>query len=242
MSTQKTITKTILVCDKLNKNGFFFPREVVQKALTNLDHTVHGYIGQRRGLKDITFIAENPRMTYEGNVIADLLILNNPNGDFLRNYINDSKLVFNLGGTCRMEDVKGLKLVNDFKLIDISADFDFNMTETPAPNIWETSKMYILVKDTIPVGHAVNSAAHASLELYLQYGNEPAMQAWLEHSFKKVSCKVTEEEFELAKRFDGIDHIVITEGNLGGTETAIAFVPRPADDWCGFFNRLPLYS
>lgn len=100
-------------------------------------------------------------------------------------------------------------------------------------------KAYILIKDTIPVGHAVNCAAHASLGMYLDFQKDPLVQKWVEGSFRKVSCKVTEEQFEKAKTYG--DYKVISESNLGeNVEVALAFIPRW--EWPKFFNTLPLYK
>lgn len=85
-------------------------------------------------------------------------------------------------------------------------------------------KMYIAIKNTTPVGHAMNCAAHAAVACVQEYSNYAAMQIWLRASFKKVTCKVNEETFNKLKE---IDHhkVVISESALGGREIAIAFVP-----------------
>ena len=77
-------------------------------------------------------------------------------------------------------------------------------------------KMYILIKDTVDTGHAINSAAHASLMGYLKWRESPEMNEWLSNSFRKVTCKVTEEEFEKAKEYE--DHVVVTELAFGKAE------------------------
>ncbi len=100
------------------------------------------------------------------------------------------------------------------------------------------SKLYILIKDWVDVGHAANSAAHASLMLYLKYKDHPNMKEWLENSFRKVTCEVTEQQFEEAKQFD--DHVVVTENNLDNQEVALIFLPRV--EWPPFFKYLKLYG
>lgn len=99
-------------------------------------------------------------------------------------------------------------------------------------------KMYILIPDDIPLGHAINSAAHASLACYLKYKDAPAMQEWLDHSFKKVTVKVTREQFEAAKY--GWGCVVLTESALDNKEAALAFCPR--DAWSDEFKTFPLYK
>ena len=101
------------------------------------------------------------------------------------------------------------------------------------------SKVYILLKDTVNSGHAVNGAAHASLSLYLQHEDNPYVQEWVKNSFRKVTCSVSEVEFELAKTF-GIDYVTITESMLNGQEIALAFLPRT--EFPEFFKTLKLYK
>ena len=56
-------------------------------------------------------------------------------------------------------------------------------------------KMYILIKDDVPVGFAVVSAAHASLSAYLRFKDAPEVEEWLSGPFYKVICRVSEKEF-----------------------------------------------
>ena len=99
-------------------------------------------------------------------------------------------------------------------------------------------KMYILIKETVPLGFAVLAASHASLAAYLKFRNSPEVTAWLSGPFYKVVCKVTDEEFEKAKTIE--DHVVLTESGLGGQEVAIAFKPR--EEWDKSFKFLRLYK
>ncbi len=98
-------------------------------------------------------------------------------------------------------------------------------------------KMYILIKDSVPLGYALVAAAHASLAAYLKFKDTPEVRAWLAGPFFKAVCKVTDEEFERAKEYP--DHVVITESALGGTEVALAFKPR--EDWPKAFKFYRLY-
>jgi hypothetical protein len=98
-------------------------------------------------------------------------------------------------------------------------------------------KVYILIKDYVPVGHAVNCSAHASLAMWLKFGTNPTVKSWAEKSFKKVSCVVTPKQFEEAKSHE--DYVVITESAFDDEELAIAFAPR--EEWPEFFKTLKLY-
>src|SRR3954471_24033474 len=99
-------------------------------------------------------------------------------------------------------------------------------------------KMYILIKESVPLGFAVLASAHASLAAYLKFKDTPEVTSWLSGPFYKVVCKVSEEEFEKAKQIE--EHVVLTESALGGQEVAIAFKPR--EEWPKAFKFLRLYK
>jgi hypothetical protein len=82
------------------------------------------------------------------------------------------------------------------------------------------------------------AAAHASLAGYLKFKESPELQEWLEISFRKVVCKVSDMEFEQAKEWP--DHLVLTESALGGDEVAIVFKPRKC--WPRTIRRFKLYG
>ena len=56
--------------------------------------------------------------------------------------------------------------------------------------------MYILIKDWVDVGHAINSAAHAGMIAYKKWKNDPAMKEYFKGPIKRVTCKVDEKLFE----------------------------------------------
>lgn len=98
-------------------------------------------------------------------------------------------------------------------------------------------KMYILIRESVPIGFALVAAAHASLAAYLKFKETPEVAHWLSGPFCKAVCKVTDEEFEQAKAC--LDHVVITESGLGGQEVALAFKPRA--EWPKAFKFYRLY-
>lgn len=98
-------------------------------------------------------------------------------------------------------------------------------------------KMYILVRESVPVGFAVLATAHASLACYLKFRETSEIATWLDGPFYKVICRVTDAEFEAAKAVE--DHIVLTESALDGSEVAIAF--RPREEWPKTFKFYRLY-
>ena len=99
-------------------------------------------------------------------------------------------------------------------------------------------KMYILVRESVPIGFALVAVAHASLAGYLKFKDSPEVQTWLSGPFRKTVCKVTDEEFEKAK--ETLDHVVITESALEGREVALVFKPR--EEWPKSFKFLKLYK
>lgn len=100
-------------------------------------------------------------------------------------------------------------------------------------------KMYIAVRESIPVGFAINSAAHASMIAYMKWNlDERDFQDWLLYSFKKVTVKVTDTEFERLKQLD--KHCVISESALDGEEVCIVLCPRK--EWPDEVRQLRLYK
>ncbi|MDM5176016.1 hypothetical protein PO883_02225 [Massilia sp. DJPM01] len=98
-------------------------------------------------------------------------------------------------------------------------------------------KMYILVRDDVPLGFAMVAVAHASLAGYLKFKDTPEVQAWLAGPFFKAVCIVNAREFENAKQVE--DHVVLTESALDNREVAIVF--RPREEWPKMFKFLKLY-
>ena len=99
-------------------------------------------------------------------------------------------------------------------------------------------KMYILVKENIPLGFKAVAISHTSLCTYLKFKDDQETKEWLEKSFRKVIVEVSEEEFEKAKMFD--NHVVITESALDNKE--IAFLFRPMEKIPSFFKMLKLFG
>ncbi len=99
-------------------------------------------------------------------------------------------------------------------------------------------RMYILVLDDIPLGHAINTAAHAATACTLKYLETEEVREWLDTSFRKVTCKVSRKEFEKAIDVEQ-DFVIMTELNLDGRETAVAFKPR--DEYHKAFKFFKLY-
>jgi len=55
-------------------------------------------------------------------------------------------------------------------------------------------KMYILVRDDVPLGFAMVAVAHASLAGYLRFQDTPEVKAWLSGPFFKAVCSVNAKD------------------------------------------------
>jgi peptidyl-tRNA hydrolase len=98
-------------------------------------------------------------------------------------------------------------------------------------------RMYILIRESTPIGYALVAAAHASLAVYFQFQNTPEIKKWLAGTQNKTVCKVSDEEFEAAKLV--ADGVVITERGMRNAEIALAYKPR--DRWPKAFQYFRLY-
>lgn len=99
-------------------------------------------------------------------------------------------------------------------------------------------KMYILVRDDVPLGIAMVSVAHASIGCYKKFKDDECMKIWYEFDWFKVVCKVSKEQFDAAKSIP--NHVIVTEDKFYNEEIAIAFCPRP--EWPEVFSKFKLYN
>ncbi len=105
-------------------------------------------------------------------------------------------------------------------------------------NLTINMKMYILIREHIPIGNALVAAAHASLACYLKFQENENMQIWVNGQFYKVVCKVDDKEFNKVKK--EVDNVVLTESTLNNEEVAIAFCPR--EEYPKYFKFFRLYK
>ena len=93
------------------------------------------------------------------------------------------------------------------------------------------------------VGHAVNTAAHAGAMIDSRgwSKDDPVMKDWYTNSFRKVTCKVTDKEFEKSKTyFNDDEYFLVTEMAFDNKEVAIVF--KPKKEFPKFFSFLKLYK
>ena len=128
------------------------------------------------------------------------------------------------------------------------------IVSTKNPKCQNPLKMYILIRDFMDVGHAVNSCAHAGAMIeshfprvikanhpksdMIGFKKDPIMAEWYADSFRKVTCKVDDKTFEKAKEYE--DYFVVTEMAFDNEEVALVFKPRR--EWPKFFKFLSLYK
>ena len=115
---------------------------------------------------------------------------------------------------------------------------NFDEVEEESNNEHKPLKIYILIKDWIDIGHAVNGVGHAVLILDRKYKDDPIYIDWKDNHFSKVTCKVSEQEFEDAKQYG--DYIVCEEMAFDNQEIMLAFKPR--EEWPKRFKYFKLYK
>ena len=100
-------------------------------------------------------------------------------------------------------------------------------------------KMYILILDTVPDNFVPVMTAHSSLLNYLEYKNDEEMVEWVHDSFKKVTCRVTQEQFDKAMTLED-RYTITTESNLDNMVCTVTFCPR--EEWHWWFKTIPLWT
>ena len=103
-------------------------------------------------------------------------------------------------------------------------------------------KLYILVKESMlerDFGHTILSIAHAMAAGSRNWAGDEIFEKWANESFRKVLCKVSDEQFEKAKTYFPEDEFqVMTECAIDNQELTIVFKPR--EEWPKFFKFLTL--
>lgn len=104
-------------------------------------------------------------------------------------------------------------------------------------------KAYILIKDTAPIGLGINAASHCGFLLNKLNGCDN-FKEWEKNSFRKVTCLVTNEQFEEAMAMTNpCDRIVFVENDWDGHETepmGVVFAPKYS--FPDFFRSFKLHS
>jgi hypothetical protein len=131
----KPFTVTIMTVDKPNKNNRIYSRETMQKAIDEVNEKkqgrVFGTIGMPEGnaveLGKVSHIAGNLRITDDGRVLADIMVLDTPDGAKLREMLKVESIQYDYrtagyGDIVERED--GVKEVVNFTPISVSLVLD----------------------------------------------------------------------------------------------------------------------
>lgn len=129
------------------------------------------------------------------------------------------------------EFIENYKFENDLKEIADTAVKD-------CIESFNRLKMYIMVREDIATGHAVNCVGHATNYAQRDWVNDDMYSRWAKYSRKKVTCKVSVSQFESFKKYE--DHILVSESVLNGTEVVLIFKPR--ENWPEVFKRARLFT
>lgn len=92
-------------------------------------------------------------------------------------------------------------------------------------------RMYILVKDIFPPSVAINSGIHGGMAAYASWNGEKDFDGWFKNSFRKITCKVNPEQFELIEKViakNGLKKIEQIENRLGGAHILTVVYPFDA--------------
>lgn len=105
--------------------------------------------------------------------------------------------------------------------------------------------MYVLLMAGVPLGFAVNAAAHAGCAAALKWRDDNDFIEWARQSFRKVTCKINHQQLTTVMDIFGEDELcVITESDLDDQIVAVALKPRPKRRWPSEaqLHTLPLYG
>lgn len=95
-------------------------------------------------------------------------------------------------------------------------------------NKYDFLKMYVLVKDTAPIGLGINACSHVGFLAAKTFDSSIADE-WEKCSFKKVTCLVSPEQFDEAiKEIEKINgnFVVFNEDDWDNQDISVAFEPR----------------
>ena len=100
------------------------------------------------------------------------------------------------------------------------------------------TKMYVVIRDSVPDNFVPVICAHSSLICYIKYKEDERLIDWLHNSFKKCIISANDAEWEQVVHCK--DYCVVQESALGGNIVALVFVPR--DDFEPIIKKLPLWK
>jgi hypothetical protein len=93
---------------------------------------------------------------------------------------------------------------------------------------YDSLAMYVIVKNTAPIGLGINACTHAGYLAAKKFKGEIHTD-WEKHSFRKRTCLVSEEEYnECIKSIIALngDYLEFIENDWGDRALSAAFAPR----------------
>ena len=84
--------------------------------------------------------------------------------------------------------------------------------------------MYFLVRESAPLGLAMVGVAHGACAAALRWAGEERFEIWQKTSFRKVICRVTDEQFLSYRNLEHPFKICITESSLKGMPTTLVLL------------------
>ena len=97
--------------------------------------------------------------------------------------------------------------------------------------MFENYRMYILVKEEYPPSVAINSAAHGAMGAYIAWNGEEEFSGWLKESYRKITCKLTPQQFETIEKViekTGLKKLEQTENRLNKAHILTVVYPFDA--------------
>lgn len=127
------------------------------------------------------------------------------------------------------EEIGYVTLVNTDNEIAtvLESDLTFIYSEKPKSK-YDFLKMYVLVKDTAPIGLGINACSHVGYLAAKTFDSSIA-EEWRVCSFKKVTCLVSEKQFDEAIREIekiGGNFVRFNENDWECQDISVAFEPR----------------
>lgn len=134
------------------------------------------------------------------------------------------------GGYSPFSDQDGYyKLAYSNGTTTLAREREMTLVGSPKKQLkYDLLKMYVLVKNTAPIGLGINAVGHVTF-MAAQRFTSNVFKEWNEKSFRKVTCLVSPEEFDAAieaiREIDG-KYVAFNENDWGNQDLSVAFEPR----------------
>jgi len=87
-----------IVLDQTTKNGRIYPKEIMEKAIKNLQDKINkrqviGFVGNERTMLHASHFVTDLKINKNNQIEAELEFLNTPNGQFVQSLAHDQKIL-----------------------------------------------------------------------------------------------------------------------------------------------------